>query len=392
MILGPVVLCILTSFQTPCADASSCRALAVEALQNKDYEAFHDLAWAAYRKGRSNDPESMLLVARAQSLSGRPGDALVMLERITALGAATDVATSDDFARVRALPRWEEVAAKLSTRLARSATAPAPSAAAPAPSAKPPAPAVAALAPSAAAPAPPAPAPAPSANPPAPSGKASAPSGKASLNFTTLLTPTALVYDAVSRRFIIADRNARRIAVIDETTGQVATLVGAQAALGHIAGMAIDPQQGDLWVVTTAEELTVLHRLQLISGRSLSTLPLSALRGPVVAMAFARGTGIILADSRGVVWRVRSAGTLDKLGALEYVPRGFATDAAGRLYVAGGVPRLARFVVGASLRKVDVIDIDDTIPVDAPFAVAGNRLLFIVPIDGSFEIRTVGLR
>src|SRR5690606_33540708 len=70
-------------------------------------------AWAAFNQGKKNDPELMLLVARAQSLSGRPGDALVMLERIAALGGATDAATSDDFARVRALPRWPEVAAKL---------------------------------------------------------------------------------------------------------------------------------------------------------------------------------------------------------------------------------------------------------------------------------------
>ncbi len=61
---------------------ASCRALAVEAQQRQDFETFHDLAWAAYRKGRANDPEMMLLVARAQSLSGRPGDALVMLERV----------------------------------------------------------------------------------------------------------------------------------------------------------------------------------------------------------------------------------------------------------------------------------------------------------------------
>ena len=38
--------------------------------------------------------------------------------------------------------------------------------------------------------------------------------------------------------------------MIDESTGQVATLVGAQGALGDIGGMAIDPKQGDLWVIT----------------------------------------------------------------------------------------------------------------------------------------------
>ena len=48
---------------------------------------FHDLAWRAVQKGKPNDPDLMLLLARAQSLSGRPGDALVMLGRIVDLGA-----------------------------------------------------------------------------------------------------------------------------------------------------------------------------------------------------------------------------------------------------------------------------------------------------------------
>ncbi len=39
-------------------------------------------AWRAIQKGPKNDPALMLMLARAQSLSGRPGDALVMLERL----------------------------------------------------------------------------------------------------------------------------------------------------------------------------------------------------------------------------------------------------------------------------------------------------------------------
>ena len=108
-----VLLTLLIAGQPTCQDLSSCREQALAARNAGDFEAFHDLAWAAFNQGKKNDPELMLLVARAQSLSGRPGDALVMLERIAALGGATDAATSDDFARVRALPRWPEVAAKL---------------------------------------------------------------------------------------------------------------------------------------------------------------------------------------------------------------------------------------------------------------------------------------
>ena len=55
----------------------------------------------------------MTMLARAQSLSGRPHDALVMLQRLAAMGVATDAATSDDFSRVRALPGWAEFEAKI---------------------------------------------------------------------------------------------------------------------------------------------------------------------------------------------------------------------------------------------------------------------------------------
>jgi len=391
--------------------------MALAARQNEDYEAFHDLAWAAYRKGKSNDPELMLLVARAQSLSGRPLDALVMLERVAALGAPTDAANHEDFARVRAVPRWPEVAGKLGADV--SAKDPAPSAKPPAPPAKDPAPPTKDPAPSAKDPAPPAkdpappaknpapsaknpapsaknPAPsaknpAPSAKTPAPPAKNPAPSAKTPLSFTTVLTPTALAHDSVSQRFLIADRKAKRIAVVDANTGQVATLVGAQGALGEIGGIAIDPPEGDLWVVSTTSDGTALHKLQLISGRILSTVPLS-IEQPVAAMAYAGAAGLVVADTGGVVWRVHPDGRTTKLAALEYVPRGFATDAKGRLYVAGGTSRLARFTIGSTLRRIDTVDISASIPTDAPFVVVGNRLSFVVPIDGAFVIRTLDLK
>ncbi len=354
MTLALLVLLLWAQPQAPCADLAACRALADEARANKDFEAFHDLAWQAYRKGRNNDAELMLLVARAQSLSGRPGDALVMLERVAAVGGSTDVTTSEDFARVRALPRWEEVAPKFAATPAPATPPPAPPAKEAAPPAKKPAPPAKDPAPPAKDPAPPAKDPAPPTKEPAPSSKsASAPF----LKFNTLLTPSAIVHDAVSKRFIIADRKARRIAVVDETTGQVATLVGAQGALGDIGGIAIDAQQGDLWVVTATEEGTVLHRMQLISGRVLSTVPLSSLKAPVTAMAFAHGTGLVVADATGTIWRVRTSGRTDKLGGMEYVPRALAADPAGRLYVAGDAPRLARLSPGPPMRRIDMVEV-----------------------------------
>ena len=349
----------------PCADAAGCRALAIEAQQRQDYEAFHDLAWAAYRKGKSNDPELMLLVARAQSLSGRPGDALVMLERLAAAGGHADAATSDDFARVRALPRWPEVAPKFGGDSAPSAKNPAPAAKNPAPAAK----------------------------DPAPSAKNPALSPSDPLTFTTVLTPSALVYDVVSKRFIVADRKARRIAVIDRTTGQVSTLVGAQGDLGEIGGITIDPQQGDLWAVSSADGgAQQLHLIQLISGRVLRTVPLSGVKGQVVALAFVPDAGLIVADDSGRVVRVRPGGRSEPLAELEYVPRALAADAKGRLYVTAGGPRIARFTVGASLRRTGLVDLAPDTPPDAPFTVAEGQLHFVVAVDGGYEIRSSPIR
>src|SRR5690242_18115933 len=77
---------LLQSPPASCADAATCKQAALEAAGRQDYEAFHDLAWRAAQKSRPNDAELMYLLARAQSLSGRPGDALVMLRRLTQMG------------------------------------------------------------------------------------------------------------------------------------------------------------------------------------------------------------------------------------------------------------------------------------------------------------------
>ena len=76
------------------------------------------------QKGRPNDPESMLLVARAQSLSGRPADALVMIRRLMAMGIELSIVNGDDFRRVRALPNWPEVEAAIAAGAATASPAP----------------------------------------------------------------------------------------------------------------------------------------------------------------------------------------------------------------------------------------------------------------------------
>src|SRR4051812_10468435 len=89
-----------------CRSMADCRQLALAAASRQDFEVFHDLAWRAVQLGPKNDPSLMYLLARAQSLSGRPNDAIVMLQRLSAMGVPTDAATNDDFRRVRALPGW----------------------------------------------------------------------------------------------------------------------------------------------------------------------------------------------------------------------------------------------------------------------------------------------
>ena len=395
MLLACLLLVFVTQQGPTCKDVEVCRAQALIAHAAGDHEAFHDLAWAAYRKGRPNDPELMLLVARAQSLSGRPGDALVMLERVAALGAPTDATTSEDFAKVRALPRWADVEAKLAAA-ATAAPGAKPSAAPPAKPAaatKDPAPPAAAPAspPAAATPTTPSPAASPTA-PPAPTPPAPARAASAPLRFTTLLTPTALAYDGVSKRFIIADRSARRIAVVDEHSGQVSTLMGGQGSLGEIGGIGIDTAQGDLWAVSSTGGVPTLHKVQLISGRVLSTTPLKGLQDAVVGVTFVRGAGLIAADARGNLWRVSASGRAEKIGALEYVPRALASDAKGTLYVAAGGPRLGVFAVATSLRRTGVVELEDGIPADVPFAVHGDRLHVVLKGESEYEIRSMKIK
>src|SRR5262245_60352673 len=92
-----------------CAPWQACRQLAVDAADRGDFETFHTIAWRAVQTGPRNDPELMYLLARAQSLSGRPHDALVMLRRLAERGIARlEAETLEDFRRVRNLPEWPD--------------------------------------------------------------------------------------------------------------------------------------------------------------------------------------------------------------------------------------------------------------------------------------------
>ena len=123
------------------------------------------------------------------------------------------------------------------------------------------------------------------------------------LRFTTpRFTPAGLGYDAVSRRFVVGDRDGRKLAVVDDFSQHVANLAGAQSSgFGEIAALEIDPREGDLWVVSSAGTGASLHKLQLISGRLLSTYAVPGHFGPVSFgdVAVARGGGVLALDTAG---------------------------------------------------------------------------------------------
>ena len=303
---------------TSCDTAGACRQLALEAADRGDFETFHDLAWLTVRKGRQNDPELMYLLARAQSLSGRPHDALVMLRRIVALGAAPDAETHEDFRRVRALPGWTEVAALLAeVRAGEPAAAPARPPDAPrvvgtSSASKP-----AAIAPVTVAPAVP------------------EPLTVARRSFA----PVGLAYDAVSRRFIAGDRHANKLMVLDEEFRRVNDLAAAQSAgFFGLTAVEIDRRRGDLWVANAEADgsATALHRLQLISGRVLQVLPLPATNGPAAFgdIALTPGGTVLALDTLGKRVFPLSAGAYHR--ALRVVGEALLSIAALDERTAGG--------------------------------------------------------
>lgn len=256
----------------------------------------------------------MYLVARAQALSGRPADALVMLRRLAESGIPTDALSSDEFERVRELPGWADVAAILEGRK----PAPTPTEA--------PAPAAAAGRPP---------------SPPAPPDTV-----EDALRFEAIsFVAAGLGYDAVSRRFVVGNRDARKLFVVDEGSRRANDLVGAASAgFYSIAGLEIDPRRGDLWVVSVEEGqpgAAAAHRLQLVSGRLLETLTVPAELLPVrfadVAVR-ADGTLLVLDAAGRRIFRARFGGHVLEVAATLDVgePTSLAPGHATAVYVSHG--------------------------------------------------------
>lgn len=300
-----------------CATWAECREEALAARSSGEHERFHDLAWRAVQKGKANDPELMLLLARAQSLSGRPHDALVMLQRLAGLGVrAGAAATDDDFRRVRALDGWAVLERRWASSPEAVAAPPEARKAAPAPG-TPDAPAK-------------------------PDGlpEAALARGAETLRFEApALTASGLTYDGVSRRFIVGDRTGRRLSVVDEFSHGVTTLASARGAgFGDVTGVAIDGRDGTLWVVSHGDGGSRLHKLQLVSARVLAAIdpptPEGGARFADVAVG-AQGTVLVLdAGERQLLRLTQGEGVLgvaSRLGEREGLSVAAAT--AGIAYV-----------------------------------------------------------
>jgi hypothetical protein len=159
-----------------------------------------------------------------------------------------------------------------------------------------------------------------------------------------------MAYDAVSRRFVFGDMRGRRLFVLGEGSTRTADLVRAEGAgFLDVTALEIDVKRGDLWVTTGAADTAggALHRIQLISGRSLAKFEPPAgqpVRLADIAVA-ASGAVLALDSAGGHIFRLSPQGTrLDRLASLDVdMPTSLAIAESGRVaYVAhsGGMLRL----------------------------------------------------
>jgi hypothetical protein len=264
------------SLQPPdCSGWQTCRELAQAAAERGDYERFHDLAWRAVQTGPKRDASLMYLLARAQALSGRVHDALIMLQRIADMGTPPAEAASDDaFARTRELPGWLEFQA----RLGRGGT-PERRVASPEPARSSPA--------------------TPSASSAArPEAAPITAGGKETLRFSAPpFEPAGLAYDGVSGRLVVGDRLGRKLMVVGDASTNAIDLVRSESAgFNDIGSLEIDARRGDLWVVSGADGTGTLHRVQLVSGRPLRSYRAPNTAGALTDISVTKGGSVVVLD------------------------------------------------------------------------------------------------
>jgi hypothetical protein len=290
-----------------CASAAECRAQTEAAIARQDYERAHDLAWRATQRGPRNDAALMFLLARAQALSGRPDDALVMLRRLAELGVAADAST-EEFRRTRDLPGWPAVE-ELLARGAKGDPVTTPAGVLvpvkPLKPAKPPG-----FARTVKPESPPRPAsgtaPAEPVEPAEPAEPVAAVVVDSAGRFSSPeFAPGGLACDAVSRRFVFGDRPGRKLRVVAEGADSSVDLTrAASAGFLDVMALDIDAARGELWVASAEADggSAVLHKLQLVSGRVLARYEVPARLAPVIPID-------VTVTSSGMVLILDSAGS-----------------------------------------------------------------------------------
>jgi hypothetical protein len=310
-----------------CSEWQACRELAQAAAERGDYERFHDLAWRAVQTGPRRDASLMYLLARAQALSGRPHDALIMLNRIADMGTApADAASDDAFARTRELPGWPEFEARLgrSGTPERRVASPGPARSLPATPATPPA-----------------------ARPEAAPITAA---GKESLRFSAPpFEPAGLAYDGVSGRLVVGDRLGRKLMVVGDASPHLIDLVRSESAgFNDIGALQIDTRRGDLWVISGAEHSGTLHRVQLVSGRPLKSYRTPDRTGALADVSVTKGGSVVVLDGSTPQLLILRPGA----GALE---RLLSLDAPSPVSVAAGDDEAVVYVAHADgLTRIDL--------------------------------------
>ena len=138
------------------------------------------------------------------------------------------------------------------------------------------------------------------------SSSPSSPPDTLSFSASPGFVPFALAHDAVSRRFVVGDREAHRLLVVDEMSRSVANYVSAASAgfYDELTAFTIDSRRGDLWVASARADgsghASVVHKLQLVSGRTLIEVRPPERSGSV------RFAGLAVAND-GTVYAIDSA-------------------------------------------------------------------------------------
>jgi hypothetical protein len=322
MLFAPAALlmslhALVAQVESTCTRSKECQQLALDAAEREEFETFHSLAWRAVQTGQPNDADLMFMLARAQALSGRPDDALIMLGRLADRGILhKEVEKLDDFNRVREMAGWPKLLEKMH-EIGSAAAPPAP--APPTERAAPPAPPTPSHVVPSSRSARASKRPAEPAAPPVSrvsnvadeTTRAAAPVASVIPLPSTVSAPVAMAYDKVSSRLIVADDSTGTLKVVSEVLGNEVSLVSRGWGGGyHSNALVIDSKRGDLWVVGSRIDKrreSVVHRLQLISGRILYSVPLAEDAGDSRFAAVALGSSslFVLDAEAGRIFELR---------------------------------------------------------------------------------------